>query len=73
MGLEALGAEINYKFNIFPGSLDAISRFELRIHLAVYIGHTLVRQCVMGNEATECAGLDLAVDGPGRWVRPSPN
>jgi N-acyl-D-aspartate/D-glutamate deacylase len=55
MTLEALEAGIPWGFERFPEYLDAVSRLPLRIHVAAYVGHTPVRQYVMGEEATERA------------------
>ncbi|MHA7839165.1 MAG: amidohydrolase family protein, partial [bacterium] len=55
MSLEALEAGIPWGFESFPEYLDAVSRLPLRIHVAALVGHTPVRQYVMGEESTERA------------------
>jgi N-acyl-D-aspartate/D-glutamate deacylase len=53
MPLRALEQGIRWDFETFPEYLAALRRLPLRINLAAYIGHTPVRQYVMGDDATE--------------------
>jgi N-acyl-D-amino-acid deacylase len=55
MSFEALEAGIRWDFESFPEYLDAVERLPLRINAAAYVGHTPVRQYVMGEAATERA------------------
>ncbi|MEZ7979791.1 MAG: amidohydrolase family protein [Myxococcota bacterium] len=61
MSFEALEAGIRWDFETFPEYLDAIEKLPLRINAAVYIGHTPVRQFVMGDAATERAATEKEV------------
>jgi N-acyl-D-aspartate/D-glutamate deacylase len=53
MTLEALEAGIPWSFETFPEYLHAVSALPLRINTAAFVGHTPVRQYVMGDAATE--------------------
>jgi N-acyl-D-aspartate/D-glutamate deacylase len=53
MSLEALEAGIPWGFETFPEYLRAVSQLPLRINVAAFVGHTPVRQYVMGDESTE--------------------
>ena len=55
MTLEALEAGIRWDFESFPEYLETVSKLALRINVAAFVGHTPVRQYVMGDESTERA------------------
>jgi N-acyl-D-amino-acid deacylase len=55
MTLEALEHGIPWGFETFPEYLAAVAKLPLRINAAAYVGHTPVRQYVMGEAATERA------------------
>ena len=62
MTLEALEHGIRWDFESFPEYLDAVSRLPLRINVGAYVGHTPVRQYVMGDAATERAAQPEEVE-----------
>ena len=68
MTLEALEAGIPWGFESFPEYLAAVSRLPLRINVAAYVGHTPVRQYVMGDAATERAATPEEVEAMRRIV-----
>ena len=68
MTLEALEAGIPWRFESFPEYLDAVSRLPLRLNVAAYVGHTPVRQYVMGDASTERAATEEEVDAMRRIV-----
>ena len=53
MTLDALEAGIPWGFETFPEYLAAVSRLPLRLNVAAFVGHTPVRQFVMGEDSTE--------------------
>ncbi len=53
MPLDALEAGIPWSFESFPEYVAAVERLSLRLNVAAYVGHTPVRQYVMGDESTE--------------------
>lgn len=68
MPLDALEAGIPWRFETFPEYLAAVEGLPLRINLAAYVGHTPVRQYVMGEAATERAATTEEVDAMRRIV-----
>ncbi|MBK7951755.1 MAG: amidohydrolase family protein [Deltaproteobacteria bacterium] len=68
MTLEALEAGIPWGFETFPEYLAAVSRLPLRLNVAAYVGHTPVRQYVLGDAATERAATPDEVDAMRRIV-----
>ena len=68
MTLAALEAGIPWSFETFPEYLDAVARLPLRIHLAAYVGHTPVRQYVMGEAAAQRAASEAEVRAMQRLV-----
>jgi N-acyl-D-aspartate/D-glutamate deacylase len=68
MTLEALDAGIPWSFETFPEYLDAVSALPLRINAAAFVGHTPVRQYVMGDAATERAATEGEVRAMARIV-----
>ena len=68
MTLEALEAGIPWGFESFPEYLAAVSSLPLRINVAAYVGHTPVRQYVMGDAATERAATAEEVEAMRRIV-----
>ncbi|MCR9095085.1 MAG: amidohydrolase family protein [bacterium] len=68
MTLEALEAGIPWGFESFPEYLDAVERLPLRLNAAAYVGHTPVRQYVMGEDATEREATDDEVEAMRRIV-----
>lgn len=68
MTLEALEAGIPWQFESFPEYLAAVSRLPLRLNVAAYVGHTPVRQYVMGDASTERAATAEEVDAMRRIV-----
>ncbi len=68
MSLEALEAGIPWSFESFPEYLAAVEALPLRINLAAYVGHTPVRQYVMGEDACERAATADEVDAMRRIV-----
>ena len=60
MSVDALRAGLGdeWPFETFPEYLDALDRSGAAINVGVLIGHTPVRQYVMGDEATERAATD---------------
>ncbi|MFO0691836.1 MAG: amidohydrolase family protein [Myxococcota bacterium] len=68
MTLEALEAGIPWGFETFPEYLAAVSRLPLRLNVAAYVGHTPVRQYVLGEAATERAATPEEVDAMRRIV-----
>ncbi len=68
MPLDALEAGIPWRFESFPEYLAAVEDLPLRINLAAYVGHTPVRQYVMGDAATERAATPEEVDAMRRIV-----
>ncbi|MBX7159468.1 MAG: amidohydrolase family protein [Acidimicrobiia bacterium] len=53
MSVEALRAGIRWDFETFPEYLDVIDGLPLRLNVAALLGHTPVRQYVMGDDASE--------------------
>ncbi|MEZ4333298.1 MAG: amidohydrolase family protein [Myxococcota bacterium] len=68
MTLEALEAGIPWGFETFPEYLDAVAGLPLRLNVAAYVGHTPVRQYVMGEAATERAAEPAEVEAMRRIV-----
>ena len=68
MSLEALEAGIPWSFESFPEYLEAVEALPLRINLAAYVGHTPVRQYVMGDDASARAATPEEVDAMRRLV-----
>ena len=68
MTLEALERGIPWGFESFPEYLEAVSKLALRINVAAFVGHTPVRQYVMGDESTERAAKPEEVDAMRRIV-----
>jgi len=68
MTLEALEAGIPWGFESFPEYLAAVARLPLRINVAAYVGHTPVRQYVMGDASTERAATADEVEAMRRIV-----
>ncbi|MBY0400615.1 amidohydrolase family protein, partial [Myxococcota bacterium] len=68
MTLEALEAGIPWGFETFPEYLAAVARLPLRLNVAAYVGHTPVRQYVLGDAATERAATADEVDAMRRIV-----
>jgi len=62
MTLEALEAGIRWDFESFPEYLETVSRLALRINVGAFIGHTPLRQYVMGDESTERAARPEEVE-----------
>ena len=62
MTLEALEAGIRWDFESFPEYLETVSKLALRINVAAFVGHTPVRQYVMGDESTERAARPEEVE-----------
>lgn len=62
MTLEALEAGIPWAFESFPEYLAAVERLPLRLNVAAFVGHTPVRQYVMGEAATERAATAAEVE-----------
>lgn len=68
MSYEALEAGIPWGFESFPEYLDAVAALPLRLNVAAYVGHTPVRQFVMGQDATERAATSDEVEAMRRLV-----
>lgn len=68
MTLEALEAGIPWGFESFPEYLAAVARLPLRLNVAAYVGHTPVRQYVMGDASTERAATPDEVEAMRRIV-----
>jgi len=68
MTLEALEAGIPWGFETFPEYLAAVAKLPLRLNVAAYVGHTPVRQYVMGDAATERAATAEEVEAMRRIV-----
>ncbi len=68
MTLEALEAGIPWGFETFPEYLAAVGRLPLRLNVAAYVGHTPVRQYVMGDASTERAATEAEVEAMRRIV-----
>ena len=68
MSLEALEAGIPWGFETFSEYLAAVARLPLRLNVAAYVGHTPVRQYVMGDAATERAATEAEVEAMRRIV-----
>src|SRR5262249_13003796 len=58
MSLGALLAGIDWSFESFPEYLDALERRRPRLNVAVLIGHTPLRQYVLGADSTERAASE---------------
>ncbi|MBW2499945.1 MAG: amidohydrolase family protein [Deltaproteobacteria bacterium] len=61
MTLEALEAGIPWGFESFPEYLSAVGALPLRLNVAAFVGHTPVRQYVMGEDSTERAATPAEV------------
>ncbi len=68
MTLEALEAGIPWGFETFPEYLATVAQLPLRINVAAYVGHTPVRQYVMGDASTERAARPDEVEAMRRIV-----
>jgi len=68
MTLEALEHGIPWGFETFPEYLAAVAKLPLRINAAAFVGHTPVRQYVMGEAATERAATADEVEAMRRIV-----
>ncbi len=68
MSYEALESGIRWDFESFPEYLESVSKLPLRINVAAYVGHTPVRQFVMGDAACERAAIPEEVDAMRRIV-----
>lgn len=53
MSVEALEAGIDWSFETFPEYLDTLERLPKRLNVAAMIGHTPLRQYVLGSAATQ--------------------
>jgi len=68
MSLEALESGIRWDFESFPEYIDVVSKLKLRINVAAFVGHTAVRQYVMGDAATDRAAKPEEVEAMKRIV-----
>lgn len=62
MSVEALRAGIRWDFETFPEYLDVLDRAPLRINVAALVGHTPLRQYVLGDEASEREASEAEID-----------
>ena len=69
MSLEAMQKGIQWEFETFREYLDAIDRLPLWVNVAPFIGHSAVRQFVMGDAAWERAATDDELARMGDEVR----
>ena len=69
MSLEAMQKGIQWEFETFREYLDAIDRLPLWVNVAPFIGHSAVRQWVMGDAAWERAATDDELTRMGDEVR----
>ena len=69
MSLEAMQKGIQWEFETFREYLDAIDRLPLWVNVAPFIGHSAVRQWVMGDAAWERAATDDELARMGDEVR----
>jgi len=69
MSLEAMQKGIQWEFETFREYLDAIDRLPLWVNVAPFIGHSAVRQWVMGDAAWERAATDDELTRMGAEVR----
>src|SRR4029453_5056940 len=69
MSLEAMQKGIQWEFETFREYLDAIDRLPLWVNVAPFIGHSAVRQFVMGDAAWEREATDDELTRMGAEVR----
>ncbi len=69
MSLEAMQKGIQWEFETFREYLDAIDRLPLWVNVAPFIGHSAVRQFVMGDAAWEREATDDELTRMGAQVR----
>ena len=69
MSLEAMQKGIQWEFETFREYLDAIDRLPLWVNVAPFIGHSAVRQWVMGDAAWEREATDDELTRMGDEVR----
>jgi len=69
MSLEAMQKGIQWEFETFREYLDAIDRLPLWVNVAPFIGHSAVRQWVMGDAAWEREATDDELARMGDEVR----
>ena len=69
MSLEAMQKGIQWEFETFREYLDAIDRLPLWVNVAPFIGHSAVRQLVMGDAAWEREATDDELARMGDEVR----
>lgn len=69
MSLEAMQKGINWNFETFREYLDAIDRLPLWVNVAPLIGHSAVRQYVMGDAAWEREATQEELERMGAEVR----
>ena len=69
MSLEAMQKGIQWEFETFREYLDAIDRLPLWVNVAPFIGHSAVRQFVMGDAAWEREATDDELTRMGDEVR----
>ena len=69
MSLEAMQKGIQWEFETFREYLDALDRRPLWVNVAPLIGHSAVRQYVMGDAAWERAATDDELARMGAEVR----
>jgi N-acyl-D-amino-acid deacylase len=51
MPIEALSAGVTWSFETFPEYLDAVDRIDKRLNVAAYVGHSAIRNYVLGSES----------------------
>jgi len=69
MSLEAMEKGIRWDFEAFGEYLDALDRRGLRVNVAALVGHSAIRQYVMGDAAWERAASDDELARMERVVR----
>ena len=69
MSLEAMQKGIQWEFETFREYLDALDRLPLWVNVAPLIGHSAVRQFVMGDAAWEREATDGRARADGRRGR----
>lgn len=62
MSVDALRAGIRWDFETFPEYLDVLDRAPLRLNVAALVGHTPLRQYVLGDAASEREATAAEVD-----------